>query len=219
MTGSRLHVFVPRSRACKIKHLRKRFDFDRMQRVSNVGRAGGPVEQGGALRRQCRHMHSTSAQPTEPSSDDLAAALARIPLTLSMRVGIQAFDGRELTLEAPLAPNVNDKGCAFGGSLVSLMTLAGWGLVLLRLGEAGRDCDIYVQDSNTRYLEPLWGDLRAHARIAGDDGEWDTFAASLATRGRGRIRIACRVATQSGSDACTLDARFVAIARARADTR
>lgn len=163
-------------------------------------------------------MHA-AAPASQPQSAHLAAALARIPLTSSMQVAIHAFDGRQLTLDAPLAPNVNDKGCAFGGSLVSLLTLAGWGLVLLRLEQAGHDCDIYVQDSSTRYLEPLWSDLRAQARIAGDDEAWDTFITSLAARGRGRIRVACRVATPTGADACTLDARFVAIARARTGTR
>ena len=161
--------------------------------------------------------------PTAPALSDfasarLAQAMARIPLTLAMRVQIGAFDGHELVLEAPLSPNVNDKGCAFGGSLVSLLTLAGWGLVLLRLEAAGHDCDIYVQDSSTHYREPLWNDLQARARISDGEDSWDSFVASLAARGRGRVRVACRVATPTGADACTLDARFVAIARARTDT-
>jgi len=163
-------------------------------------------------------MHADAPHSQHPSVR-LAAAMARIPLARSMQVAIHSYDGHELTLDAPLAPNVNDKGCAFGGSLVSLLTLAGWGLVLLRLEAAGHDCDIYVQDSSTRYLEPLWGDLRAQARVAGDDEAWAAFVASLANRGRGRVRVACRVATPSGSDACTLEARFVAIARTRTDTR
>ncbi len=41
-----------------------------------------------------------------------------------------------LTLAVPLAPNINDKGCAFGGSLTSLMTLASWGVVELALARA-----------------------------------------------------------------------------------
>ncbi|MEP6938372.1 MAG: YiiD C-terminal domain-containing protein [Rudaea sp.] len=145
--------------------------------------------------------------------------MAKIPLTRAMQVAIRSFDGHELTLDAPLQPNVNDKGCAFGGSLVSLLTLAGWGLVLLRLEAQGLDCDIFVQDSTTHYREPLWSDLRAHARISGGDETWGGFVASLAARGRGRVRVACRVTTADGADACTLDARFVAIARARGDTR
>ena len=42
-----------------------------------------------------------------------------------MQLQIAAYDGDSLSLHAPLAANFNDKGCAFGGSLTSLMTLAG----------------------------------------------------------------------------------------------
>ena len=80
-----------------------------------------------------------------------------------------AHDGDELALSAPLAPNINDKGCAFGGSLVSLMTLAGWGLIVLKLGALDRDCDVYVQDSSVRYLAPVWSDFIARARLAAPD--------------------------------------------------
>ena len=48
-----------------------------------------------------------------------------IPLARAMDLELLAHDGDRLALRAPLAPNVNDKGCAFGGSLVSLMTLPG----------------------------------------------------------------------------------------------
>ena len=45
------------------------------------------------------------------------------------------------------------------------MTLAGWGLVKLALDRQGRDCDIYVQDSDVRYLAPVWNDFDAVARL------------------------------------------------------
>jgi thioesterase domain-containing protein len=139
-------------------------------------------------------------------------ALNDIPLTRAMRIVLHDYDGDSLTLAAPLAPNVNDKGCAFGGSLASLLTLAGWGLVALKVKALGEDCDIYVQDSTIRYLAPLWSDLIARAQLA--DGEsWGAFAAALRTRGRARLRLACRTPLAEGGDACSLDARFVAIRR------
>ena len=49
-----------------------------------------------------------------------------IPLARAMALTVAGYDGATLALAAPLAPNGNDKGCAFGGSLASLMTLAGW---------------------------------------------------------------------------------------------
>jgi len=139
--------------------------------------------------------------------------LADIPLARAMQLRVHRYDGDELVLAAPLAPNINDKGCAFGGSLLSLLTLAGWGLIVLKLGELGRNCDVYVQDSDVRYLAPVWEDFSAHARLA--EGEsWDAFARALDTRGRARLRVACHVPLSGGAQACTLSARFVAMTQA-----
>jgi thioesterase domain-containing protein len=137
--------------------------------------------------------------------------LADIPLTRTMQLRVASWDGTMLRLGAPLAPNINDKGCAFGGSLASLMTLAGWGVIVLKLRALDRACDIYVQDSKVRYLAPVWTDLVAEARLA-DGEDWDGFLASLAARDRGRLQVHCRVPLADGNDAATLEARFVAIA-------
>ena len=111
----------------------------------------------------------TSPSPSPPATALLEQTLRKIPLAAAMHISVRAYDGDRLVLAAPLAPNVNDKGCAFGGSLASLLTLAGWGLILLKLEAQRIDCDIYVQDSTIRYVAPLWGDLEAHAAVA--DGE------------------------------------------------
>lgn len=146
--------------------------------------------------------------------DLLDQAFDAIPLTRAMQISLRRYDGDSLTLAAPLAPNVNDKGCAFGGSLAGLLTLAGWGLVVLKLKALGHDCDVYVQDSTIRYLAPVWDDLVAHASLV--EGEsWDTFAAALKARGRARLRLSCRTPLAAGGDACTLQARFVALVRPR----
>jgi thioesterase domain-containing protein len=138
--------------------------------------------------------------------------LADIPLARAMALRADTYDGASLTLAAPLAPNVNDKGCAFGGSLASLMTLSGWGLIKLAVDARALGCDIYVQDSSIRYLAPVWQDFAAVARLA--EGEaFEEFFATLAARGKGRLRVHCAVPLADGSPAATLDARFVAVAR------
>ena len=138
------------------------------------------------------------------------ALLTDIPLAQAMQLQVRDYDGQQLTLTAPLAPNVNDKGCAFGGSLLSLLTLAGWGLIVLKLRELNTRCDVYVQDSQVRYLAPVWEDFVAQARLA--DGEsWDEFMRALQVRGRARLRVTCRVPLATGADACSMNARFVAI--------
>jgi thioesterase domain-containing protein len=140
----------------------------------------------------------------------LRGELDRIPLTRAMGLSVADFDGASLALAAPLAPNVNDKGCAFGGSLASLMTLAGWGLLELVLQARAMHADIYVQDSSIRYLAPVWHDFRAIAAAAPGES-LDAFAATLAERGKARLRVHCRVPLPDDGDAATLDARFVAL--------
>ena len=135
-----------------------------------------------------------------------------MPPVAAMQLRIAGYDGDALTLEAPLALHVNDKGCAFGGSLVSLLTLASWGLVNLHVQAAGLDADIFVADSEVRYLAPLFADLRAQARIA--EGEsWERFVATLRERGRARTTLFATVPLPDGGVATTCRARYVAIAR------
>jgi thioesterase domain-containing protein len=132
-----------------------------------------------------------------------------IPLARAMALELGDYDGEHLTLASPLAPNVNDKGCAFGGSLVSLMTLTGWGLVELALRQRGEDCDVYVGESTVRYLSPVWGDFQARSQRA-EDASWDVFFSTLATRGRARIAVTAEVPGEDGKPAATLAAQFVA---------
>lgn len=148
--------------------------------------------------------------------DEVLQSLRRycesMPPVAAMGVGVSGYDGERLTLHAPLAANVNDKGTAFGGSLTSLMTVAGWGLVTLQLQLRNLSAEVYVADSAIRYLAPLRDDLLAHARL-GEGESWDDFFATLAARGRARVQIEAEVPLPDGGAATTLSGRFVAIAR------
>jgi thioesterase domain-containing protein len=142
----------------------------------------------------------------------LEAELLAMPPVAAMDLRVVDFDGLRLRLRAPLAANVNDKGCAFGGSLGSVMTLAGWGLTSLRLRHAGIAADVYVAKSDIRYRAPLYTDLDAEAQP--QDGEcWTRFFTTLRRRGRARIGISAAVVLPDGGIACDSRANFVAIAR------
>lgn len=144
----------------------------------------------------------------------LDAHYRSMPPVAAMDIAIAGRDveADTLTLRAPLALNVNDKACAFGGSLVSLLTLAGWGLVTLRCHQLGIDADVFVADSEIRYLAPLYADLSATAALADGSG-WGPFDEALRTRGRARVRIAATVPLPDGGIATTLRAGYAAIAR------
>lgn len=137
---------------------------------------------------------------------------ATIPLTRAMQLRVLTFDGSSLRLHAPLAPNINDKGCAFGGSLASVLTLAAWGLARMALQRAGFAADVYVQDSTLEYLAPIWSDFDAVARVAGEDS-LDAFVARFAERGKARLSIVA-LANDGDVVATRLTGRFVALRKA-----
>ncbi|MEO6171418.1 MAG: YiiD C-terminal domain-containing protein [Lysobacter sp.] len=135
-----------------------------------------------------------------------------MPPVAAMAPRIEDFDGHRLRLSAPLTMHVNDKGCAFGGSMVSLMTLASWGLVSMQVEAAGIDAGIYVADSQVRYLHPVFEDLRITAELA-PSGGWGAFIATLRQRRRARTSLVARLVLEDGRIATDFSARYVAIAR------
>jgi thioesterase domain-containing protein len=145
---------------------------------------------------------------------ELDARFAAMPPAKAMKIRAVALDATGLHLHAPLAENVNDKGCAFGGSLASVLTLAAWGLVDARLRAEGRLAEVYVADSRLRYLAPLYDDLRAHARIAPDE-DWAAFVRCLDERGKARLALVADMHDAAGRTVATLEARFAALRPAR----
>jgi thioesterase domain-containing protein len=150
--------------------------------------------------------------PHAADLERLHAHYQSMPPVALMQLSIAGYDGHRLQLHAPLAVHVNDKGCAFGGSLASMMTLASWGVVALLVERAGLHADIYVADSQIRYLAPLFADLDVIAEPAHDADAAD-FIDTLRTRGRARIGLVAQTRLPDGGLATDFTARYVAIAR------
>ena len=135
-----------------------------------------------------------------------------MPPVQAMELRVDSYEpGRGLSLCAPLAANVNDKQCAFGGSLASLMTLACWGSASIVLDLAGfPDAEVYVQDSRVRYLAPLYDDLCASAQLDGA-GSWDGFVQAYRSKGKARATLCAEIRTADGRLAASFAGRFVAL--------
>lgn len=155
-------------------------------------------------------MH-TPSMPTSPL-DGLVAHYLAMPPVAALQPAVERWQDGHLRLHAPLAANVNDKGCAFGGSLGSLMTLASWGLVYLELAGHGIHADIFVADSRVRYLKPVFEDLVVDAGFD-DPGERALLLDALRRQGRASIRLQARTLLSDGGVAATFVGRYVAIAR------
>ena len=142
--------------------------------------------------------------------DALNAHYLAMPPVAAMQVRALGFSGDVLSLTAPLAANVNDKGCAFGGSMAGVMTLAGWGLLTLKLQAEGLPAEVYVADSHVRYLKPLYADLHAQARF--EPGvDWAAFVRSLRERGRARAGVLATLHDPEGTVVAELSGRVAAL--------
>jgi thioesterase domain-containing protein len=110
--------------------------------------------------------------------------------SLARHIGIivESADDAGVVLRAPLAPNANYKGTAFGGSLYSVAVLTGWAWVTRYLAARGLAADAVIQESSVRFLAPVHGELRASV-AAPPDAQIDRFRKMLQRAGRGRIRL------------------------------
>lgn len=111
-----------------------------------------------------------------------------IALAKPMGVIVESADDAGVILRAPLAPNSNHKGTAFGGSLYALAVLAGWAWASRYLAAHELAADAVIQESSMRFLRPVHGELRASIEVP-SAAEIDKFYRMLVRAGRGRIRL------------------------------
>ncbi|GGP56639.1 thioesterase [Shewanella algicola] len=81
-----------------------------------------------------------------------------IPLSQFMQVKPLSFSGTELQVTAPLAPNINLHNTMFAGSIYTLMTLTGWGMLWLQQQRLTLQGDIVIADANVKYIKPITGE-------------------------------------------------------------
>jgi thioesterase domain-containing protein len=113
---------------------------------------------------------------------------------LARHIGIvvESADDNGVVLSAPLAPNANYKGTAFGGSLFSVAVLTGWAWVTRYLAATGVAADAVIQESTVRYLTPVQGTLCA-SLVVPSAPQIEKFRKMLQRAGRGRIRLTVNV--------------------------
>ena len=131
-------------------------------------------------------------------------------ITGEMRIDVAGYDGKSLLLKAPLAQNVNDKGTAFGGSIFSLLVLSGWGLLHLKLVEAGISSEVMIHKSSVTYALPVKEVLNAYCELP-DAQTFERFIHDVRSKGRGKIVLTA--VTMSGNrPAVEFSGSYVAIA-------
>lgn len=123
-----------------------------------------------------------------------------VPITRAMGIRLRSFGDDGVTMTAPLKPNINDKGIAFGGSLASILALSGWALTDLLLREAGLEADVLIASATTEYLAPVAGRIVARCPLP-PPAELKSFLAAYRLRGKARLKLAATIETSAGAAA------------------
>jgi thioesterase domain-containing protein len=164
--------------------------------------------------------HAATADTVLPTPEQLRALErvlhTEIPLTQAMGVRVVRFDTHGLTLGAPLAPNLNHKHTAFGGSLAALATLSGWGMMQLLLAGFGRPVTVVIQENSIQYLQPVEQDFEATCALP-DAAARDRFLRTLQRHGRARLALDA-VIPAAGQDAVRFRGLYVASVSSTTDT-
>ena len=99
-----------------------------------------------------------------------------IPLSEKMGVRIQQYTGQKFITTMPETGNQNPHHTLFAGSLFSLATLTGWGLIWLMLRERHLGGTIILADAHIRYRKPITGKPTAIADLGSLSGDLDRLA-------------------------------------------
>lgn len=138
---------------------------------------------------------------------------AEIPITRAMQVRVLRADRNGLALGAALAPNLNHKQTAFGGSLNSLATLACWGLTQLLVRDSGQAATVVIQESRIQFLRPVTRDFEAVCPLP-PEAAIEKFRRMLERRGRARLALESTIHAD-GDIVCRFQGKFVAYDRQR----
>lgn len=144
--------------------------------------------------------------------DALARYLAeQIPLSAAMDVHVEVASPARVLLSAPLAPNVNHRGTAFGGAISSLAILAGWSWLWVVLRERAVLPELVIRTSTIDFVRAIESEFAAELRPPSDEA-FARFLRGLEDHGKGRIELSVEV-LGAGEVAARFVGTYVAIAR------
>lgn len=149
--------------------------------------------------------------PDSLAARDLESFLHRqIPLTSAMALRVVESSPARLVLEAPLEPNRNHLGTAFGGSLHAVPTLACYAALWTLLREAGIDGHVVIKRSQVYYRAPVTGPIRATCERPSEPKATE-FLSDLRRHKKARMELTAIVQGGDGKPAVEFEGSFVAV--------
>ncbi len=143
-------------------------------------------------------------------TNDLESFLhAQIPIAKALQARVGRVDHELAEIHAPLEPNRNHMGTAFGGSLNAILLLSCYAWLFAELKARGLSIHVLIKNGHTKYMRPVDGDFTAVCR-APSDADWQRFLRVLGS-GRPQAQISLQASIAVGGEvACQFEGEFVA---------
>lgn len=134
-------------------------------------------------------------------------------IQLARHLGVRAVrhDGRSLLLTAPISANLNDKTTAFAGSLYSVCTLSGWGLLSLILKEAGIKADVAIYKSDINYYKPVRQDIQCLCALPTTETV-EQLLAALHANNKAKIQLTAEI-QENGTKTVEFNGKYVVLGK------
>lgn len=143
-----------------------------------------------------------------------AMIVEEMPITKHLEFSLIAESDGRLRASAPLKPNANHMGTAFGGSLSMLATVTGWAMMHQLVQDAVEDMkrrvEVIIQEGDIEYLKPVRDNISVICERP-DEATIEHFRSMLDRWGRARLDLKCKI-DAAGERAVTFIGRYVALA-------
>lgn len=127
----------------------------------------------------------------------------QIPLSQHLGVKIRKIDNLGAEVTAPLDPNRNHMGTAFGGSLQAILVLSAYAWLFQIMKQHGFQCHVILQESHFEFLAPVKADIVAVCK-APNENQLNKFLNTFTKKQKARITLHAFI-----KDKCEFTGRFV----------
>ena len=131
--------------------------------------------------------------------------LASIPLLRAMELRFDDYAPGELIMSCPLAPNINDKGTGFGGSIGTLATICGWTFTMIEARMSDPEAEALIAEHSMKFVAPATDDLTAVCKATVPD----SFHQKLASNRPAKLELSVQIQSD-GKTVATFNGIYVA---------
>ncbi len=111
-----------------------------------------------------------------------------IPVTKSMGFTVEEYSLGRIRIKAPYKENINHRLSVFGGSISSILIMAGWAYVRKLMERIDPDCIIVIHKNTVNYHLPIISSFTAEVKRV-NKRQVDTFIEMYEKYGKARISI------------------------------